>query len=281
MLPSQQTQNDPNIKNDPTQNPFSENAMTAMPRLLSLRLLGSAAALVLLAACANEQTLPPSAIKAAPAAALAPEDEDADYGATEAYDPIESVNRAIFQFNYVVDRAILRPTVQAYRYVVPEVVRTGVHNVLDNWFSPVSFFNSLFQGKFERAGQTFWRFVINTSMGFLGFADVAGEAGLRAPEEDLGQTLGSYGVGSGPYLILPILGPTTLRDGVGRLGDIYTDPSTYFMTERDLWWRAGSRGFDVRNENEELLYDTIYKSVDPYATMRSLYTQRRAAEVAE
>lgn len=250
--------------------------MHLMHRLLTLRLLGSVSALYLLAACANTTD-----VSKTPAQTADIGDDDEAYGTAEAYDPIEGVNRAIFKFNYVVDRAVLRPTVQAYRYVVPEVLRTGIHNVFENWYSPVSFFNSLFQGKFERAGDTFWRFVINSSLGFFGFADVAGEAGLHAPVEDLGQTFGHYGIGAGPYLMLPILGPTDLRDGIGRIGDIYTDPSTYLMTERDLWIRAGARGFDYRNENEELLYDTIYKSVDPYATMRSLYTQRRAREVIE
>ncbi len=262
--------------------------MMLMSRTFSLRLLTSVSALYLLAACAQDPAAPAAKTPTNSVQGLAPAvaggdayDDDELYGTAEAYDPIEGFNRAIFKFNYVVDRAILRPTVQAYRYVVPEFARTGIHNVLENWFSPVSFVNSLLQGKFERAGQTFWRFVINTSMGFLGFADVAGEAGLRVPTEDLGQTFGNYGIGTGPYLMLPILGPTNLRDGVGRLGDIYTDPSTYLMTERDLWIRAGARGFDARDQSEELLYDNIYKSVDPYATMRSLYTQRRAREVAE
>jgi phospholipid-binding lipoprotein MlaA len=236
---------------------------------------------LLLSACGNPQQTQENAIvtPAKELNATAPAAGEDDY-ADEINDPIEGFNRAMFQFNYAVDRVILRPTVWVYKTVVPEFARTGISNVLDNWYEPVNTVNALLQGKFTVAANSFWRFVINSSLGILGFADVAGEAGLHQQKEDFGQTLGSWGVGSGPYLVLPIIGPSSVRDGSGMLVDIFTDPSTYLMTERDLWWRAGVRGFDARYRMDHLL-DEIYQSVDPYATMRSLYTQRRAALVAE
>ena len=209
-----------------------------------------------------------------------PSDLPDDYATSEVNDPWEGFNRAIFAFNREVDHYVLHPIVWGYKEVVPQFARTGFSNILDNWYEPVNVVNSLLQGKFEVAATSTWRFIINTSLGLLGFADVATEAGLRQQKEDFGQTLGSWGVGPGPYLVLPIIGPSSPRDAGGMVADIFTDPSTYFMTERDLWWRAGAKGFDARYRSDQLLED-IYKSVDPYATMRSLYTQRRERLVQE
>ncbi len=235
---------------------------------------------LMLAACGNPQSTQDNAVVTPAEQLNATAPAAGDDAVDEINDPIEGFNRAMFQFNYAVDRAILRPTVWVYKTIVPEFARTGISSLLDNWYEPVNTVNALLQGKFTVAANSFWRFVINSSLGFLGFADVAAEAGLHQQKEDFGQTLGSWGVGSGPYLVLPIIGPSSVRDGSGMLADIFTDPSTYLMTERDLWWRAGVKGFDARYRSDHLL-DEIYQSVDPYATMRSLYTQRRAALVAE
>ncbi len=200
---------------------------------------------------------------------------------TEAWDPLESVNRGIFHFNYAVDRAVLRPAAMAYKYVVPEQLRTNAHNFIDNLFLPISAANSLLQGNFTEFANTTWRFVINSSLGFFGIADVASEAGLRAnDEEDLGQTFAVWGVGSGPYIVLPILGPSNARDMTGRLGEWIVDPYNIVFDDRGDWARGLARGLDSRTNLDKVIEDIYTNSVDPYAAMRSFYHQRRVSDIA-
>lgn len=201
----------------------------------------------------------------------------------EIQDPLEGVNRFIFSVNLAGDTLVLRPAAELYRFAVPKVGRDMVRNFLDNLESPVILANDLLQGELERAATTSGRFVINTTIGFGGVADVATDMGMPRHEEDFGQTLGSYGVGPGPYLMLPIFGPSTARDAVGRVADHFLDPINYYArnTDRDYLTlvRSGMSAVDSRERAIETLDDIERNSLDFYAAIRSLYLQRRAAEI--
>src|SRR5262249_39950823 len=127
----------------------------------------------------------------------------------------------------------LEPVAHGYRAVTPQIVRNGVHNFLHNLRSPVIFTNDVLQGEFKRAGVTAARFGVNSTVGFLGVGDPAESLGLEVHDEDFGQTLGRWGVGTGPYLFIPVLGPTNLRDGAGSLVDIALDPLTWAHFKND------------------------------------------------
>lgn len=198
-------------------------------------------------------------------------------------DPFEGVNRFIFSVNRAGDTLVLRPAAELYRFAVPRVGRDMVRNFLDNLETPVILANDLLQGEFERAVTTSSRFVINTTIGFAGVADVATNMGMQRHEEDFGQTLGTYGFGPGPYLMLPVLGPSTARDAVGRVADYFMDPINYYAhnTDRDYLTlvRSGMSAVDSRERNIETLDDIERNSLDFYAAVRSLYLQRRAADI--
>jgi phospholipid-binding lipoprotein MlaA len=201
------------------------------------------------------------------------------------HDPIEGVNRVIFDVNTFVDRYTLRPAAVVYRAVVPEPARDGIRNALDNLDSPVVFANDLLQGDFDRAGATMARFMINTTVGFGGIFDVASEVGVPDHDEDFGQTLGVWGLGEGPYLVLPLLGPSNLRDLTGRVVDTGLDPLTYVdwedaNLEAFPYLRTGLGVLDGRSRNIETLDNLEQTSVDYYAAIRSAYTQRRRDEIA-
>lgn len=191
-----------------------------------------------------------------------------------AVDPLESVNRPVFKFNDAVDRAALEPVAKGYRSVTSQDVRTGVRNALDNLGAPNQFLNSVLQGDAEAAFGSFWRFAINTTLGLGGLVDVASQAGLQVEEKDFGQTLGMYGVESGPYIVVPLLGPSNPRDLVGEVVDGVTNPFNYLAAPATVAIRVS----DVVTQREKLL-DTIAQiretSFDPYSTIRSGYEQRR------
>lgn len=196
-------------------------------------------------------------------------------------DPLEPMNRAFFRGNRTLDQVILRPIAYVYNSIVPDVGRHAVSNFLDNLQSPVVLANSVLQGDVKNSFSVFWRFVINTTVGFAGINDVAESAGLTARDADFGQTLATYGMPSGAYLVLPVLGSGTLRDTTGRGVDLLMDPVTW--ARKDSWGyaKAGARGVDFRSTHMKLLDDLYNNSVDPYATFRSAYLQRRAKEVNE
>ncbi len=196
---------------------------------------------------------------------------------TEVSDPFEPMNRAIFSFNLGVDKIILRPVAVTYRAVVPGPARRSATNFLDNLESPVIFLNDILQAKPGRAGTTLARFGVNTLIGFFGFFDPAEDMGLERHEEDFGQTLGAWGVGSGPYLMLPFLGPLPPRDTVGFATDIFTDPMTYILWNHRTA-NVALYGVDIVDQRHQVIdeFDELEKSsVDYYAAIRSLYTQRR------
>ncbi len=192
-------------------------------------------------------------------------------------DPLQPFNRGMFWFNDKLYLHVLKPVARVYRGV-PEPVRTSVGNFFDNLASPARFVNSLLQFKFEGAARELGRFLLNSTVGLAGFLDPAEDHHLEPSREDLGQTFGRYGIGSGFYLVLPALGPSTLRDGIGRFGDSYLDPVPYVMTE---WQEYGAvKAFDAVN-NLSLDDDTYEKikeqALDPYLFLRNSYIQRRQA----
>ena len=202
--------------------------------------------------------------------------------AEQANDPFEPMNRFVFDMNQGFDKAVLLPVAQAYVDVVPEPARDSVHNFLENLDLPVTFANDVLQGEFERAGQTMGRFTVNTTVGIGGLFDVASRFGIPDHSEDFGQTLGTWGVGEGPYLVLPFFGPDPPRDAFGQVADIFMDPTTYIHINEHIYWSAGrevAEAVDLRSRNIDNLESIERSSVDYYASMRSLYRQHRNSEI--
>jgi phospholipid-binding lipoprotein MlaA len=204
-------------------------------------------------------------------------------GNPQANDPYEQTNRQVFDLDIRLDRHILLPTAQAYNEVVPEFARDGVHNFLLNLNSPVIFANDVLQGEASRGGETLARFVLNSTIGIGGLIDVAGKMGIPYHDEDFGQTLGVWGADEGPYLVLPFFGPSNPRDLTGNVVDIAFDPNTYISYNYKFYWSLG-RGvlsvIDLRARNATTLAGIERGSVDYYASVRSLYRQNRANEIA-
>lgn len=200
---------------------------------------------------------------------------------TEINDPIEPVNRAIFAFNNVFDRFLLEPVAKIYDAVFPGFVKTGVQNFMRNLRAPIVLANNLLQGDFGDAGVTTARFVINTTAGVAGLVDVAATQGLMHEDEDFGQTLAVWGVGDGMYLVLPILGPSSLRDATGKVADLAADPLFIWSNNTHNDWvyvtRGGVEAIDNRARAIKAIDDLRKNSLDYYAAVRSAYAQRRAA----
>ncbi|MGE0260406.1 MAG: VacJ family lipoprotein [Alphaproteobacteria bacterium] len=198
-------------------------------------------------------------------------------------DPLEELNRSIFRFNQVVDDVVLVPVSKGYRTAVPPPMRSSVHDFLRNLNSPVIFANDVFQGQPRLAAQTLARLTINTTVGVGGMFDVASRIGIPYHTNDMGITFATYGVDEGPYLVAPVLGPTNPRDLVGKIADSFLDPADYVAGAHDIWYAPLARtlvsGIDVRSRNIEALADIEKTSLDFYATIRSLFRQRRAAEI--
>jgi phospholipid-binding lipoprotein MlaA len=198
-------------------------------------------------------------------------------------DPLEDTNRKIFDFNQVVDRNVLVPAAKAYRTALPDPVRDSLRDFLKNLREPLVFVNDALQAQFERAGTTVARFVINSTIGMGGVVDVAGRWGIPGHEDDLGLTLGVWGIPEGPYLVVPVLGPSSPRDLGGQVAEGFGDPWNILVTGNpwNLRWipyvRAAVSGIDQRSRYIESLADIERTSLDYYATIRSLYRQRRAA----
>ncbi|HEY2034840.1 MAG TPA: VacJ family lipoprotein [Rhizomicrobium sp.] len=201
---------------------------------------------------------------------------------TGANDPYENTNRAVFDFNQKVDKYALEPTARAYVAVVPDPARQGIHNFLLNLDLPVTFANDLLQGEMDRAGDTLGRFTVNSTLGIGGLLDPASDFGIPYHKEDFGQTLGTWGVGEGPYIVLPFLGPDPPRDATGQVVDIFLDPTTYIPIREHFWWSAGRKSLaiiDVRSRNLDTVENIERGSVDYYASVRSLYRQLRNNEI--
>ncbi|MDA8232436.1 MAG: VacJ family lipoprotein [Magnetospirillum sp.] len=198
-------------------------------------------------------------------------------------DPLEPSNRAIFDFNMAADRRVMKPVAQAYEHYVPQYGRDRIHDFLDNLRAPLTFANDVLQGDVDGAVQTFIRFTFNTGFGALGLFDLAGEGGVPYHSNDLGATFAVWGAGEGPYLVLPILGPSNPRDAIGMAGEFFVDPFDYRVGQVGQTWavyaRAGSDGIDRRQAALAPLDDVERNSIDFYASVRSLYRQHREAEI--
>jgi phospholipid-binding lipoprotein MlaA len=201
----------------------------------------------------------------------------------EANDPIEPFNRAMFNLNRGLDLAFFKPLATFYRDVVPQTMRDGIRNFLNNLKSPVILANNLLQGDLNGAKVTISRFATNTIAGFGGFGDPAGDLGAKFRDEDFGQTLAVWGVGEGPYLMLPILGPSNPRDTVGIVADLYMDPVNMWAENTDRTAipvaRTLVRGIDERSRYLKTLDDLEKSSLDFYVTIRSLYRQLRTDSI--
>jgi phospholipid-binding lipoprotein MlaA len=193
-------------------------------------------------------------------------------------DPWEPMNRGIYKFNDAFDRAALKPAAKAYVKVAPEPVRTGVSNFFQNLSTPTTIVNSLLQGKFLGAGQDTLRFVINTTLGWGGVFDVASGASLPIHDEDSGQTLGRWGVPAGPYLVLPFLGPASLRDAPARIIDDFTRPLRWSRDGTLRWGTLALNALDTRARFLPL-EESLSQTYDPYAFIRDAYLQQRQFKV--
>lgn len=227
-----------------------------------------------------------------PACATAPVKTDVDVHRQVNHDPLEPMNRQIFRANAAIDKALFRPVVIAYRDHMPQPARHAVTNVLDNASGPYVLLNDILQVKPGRAGVTLSRFLINTTFGLAGLMDPAEKWGLEQHDEDLGQTLAVWGVSDGPYLVLPLFGPSNLRDTAGLIGGTYADPVSIVVDETnfariggtDLSYFTVSRtvldAFDYRVKIHEAL-EEIYGASDSYVFARSVYRQSRRFEITD
>jgi len=188
-------------------------------------------------------------------------------------DPWEGINRKIYTFNDFADRNVLKPMAKGYQWITPQFLQDGVHNVFNNVGEVGNILNSLLQAKFKYTATDTGRLLINSTVGLLGFFDVAGHWGLEEHDEDFGQTLGYWGVGPGPFLMVPFLGPRTVRDGFGTVADAYSDAIpyliTYVPTRNEV---LGGRVVDTR---AQLLSAEELISGDRYIFLRDAYLQRR------
>ena len=202
----------------------------------------------------------------------------------------EGFSRAMFKFNHTLDGAIFEPVAKGYR-ALPVPIRKGTSNVVDNLRSLLTISNNVLQGDFGKAGNTAGRFVINSTVGILGFFDPAAALGLEdSGKEDFGQTIGVWGSKSGCYFVLPILGPTTTRDAVGLVGNIFLDP-VYQIThntevvnrtysEHNYWYYRSTGSVDFRAKNIESFDSVEENSIDLYASLKSLYLQNRNKKIS-
>ena len=213
------------------------------------------------------------------------DDPDAVAEFKQTNDPLEPTNRVFYAINNGLDTVILRPAAQAYRFVLPAKVRTSIHNVLSNVGTPVQLSNDVLQGKPRRAGDTTMRFLINSSVGVLSLFDVATDWGYPNHDTDFGLTLANWGVPDGPFLFLPVLGPTGPRDAVGFGVDIAMDPFTWVGKGTAVtvlnWTRFGLNALDTRERFLDPIDQIKKTALDPYATFRSLYRQHRQGEIKE
>ena len=215
---------------------------------------------------------------------------DEKYTANECF---EKFSRGTLKFNQALDKAIFKPIAKGYR-VLPQPIRTGTNNFVSNLRSLLSFSNNVLQGDFKTAGNTAGRFAINTTVGILGVFDPASKMGFeKKPREDFGQTLGVWGAGPGCYFVLPVLGPTTTRDAVGLIGNVFIDPVYHLthnsetdivvgnenLSEHNYYYYRGTDAVDFRSKNIESFESLEENSIDFYASLKSLYLQNRQQRI--
>jgi phospholipid-binding lipoprotein MlaA len=202
--------------------------------------------------------------------------------AIDVYDPLERLNRRVYRFNAGFDKYIFLPTTRTYEAITPDLVEDGISNFINNVFEVTNFTNAVLQLKPKAAVKTSGRFLINTTMGIGGLFDVASKMGITEQEEDFGQTLGRYGVGNGAYLVLPILGPSNLRDSTGSIADSITFSKIDLLnldehSKRKLMFYL-TNAIDTRHNIDFRYYDT--GSPFEYELIRLLYTKKRQLDIA-
>lgn len=200
-------------------------------------------------------------------------------------DPLEGFNRSMFDLHQELDKALYRPVAMGYKHILPKPVRSGLRNVLSNLAEPIVFLNYLLQLKIGKAAETLARFTFNSTLGLGGIVDIAKLPAINLPHRDnnFGNTLAYYGVGPGPYLFIPFVGPTTLRDVLGGPVDGAVMPIAVgrpYTTWEYQFGGGAISGFDRRAEADPALRSLFSGAVDPYATLRSVWTQNRKAEVS-
>jgi phospholipid-binding lipoprotein MlaA len=244
--------------------------MILKPRVKLASFLGLAALLIVMTGCAT----PPPA-----------DDPDAVSEFRQLNDPFEPMNRKIFAFNDWLDDNALVPLARAYRAVVPRLARARVTDALGNLKAPGIFANDVLEGDLSRAGITLSRFLLNTTFGVAGIMDVATPMGLPAHNADAGQTFAVWGVPEGPYLVLPLFGPSNPRDTVGLSADSFLDPVSSTLDNNGLRWvswvRVAVTGISTREAYIDVVEDIKRTSIDFYSAMRSLKRQSRDAQIRE
>lgn len=217
------------------------------------------------------------------ACAGTPSGDAASASSTRDNDPLETYNRAMFQVNDAIDAALIRPVAWTYKTVVPGHFQYQIDSFLNNLSAPVVLANDIMQGNPDQAFNTFMRFLLNSTFGLAGINDFAAEAGFPRHDEDFGQTMAVWGVDEGPYLVLPILGPSNPRDAIGMVVDSFLDPFTYWANANSAeafpWARRAAEGVNARAKLIPHYNNLKEESVDFYATVRSAYRQSRAAAI--
>lgn len=204
----------------------------------------------------------------------------------EISDPLEPVNRVVFDINEGLDTVLFAPLAKGYKAVVPEKGQSAIRNFLQNLASPIDLTNQLLQGDFEGAADVTGRFLLNTTFGLGGIFDIAeSEAGIEHEGEDFGQTLAVWGVKDGPYVVLPVLGPSNLRDTTGLAVDTAGDPLNWYVNRTNRDWkaytRAGLTGIDTKARLLDPMKELKQSSLDYYAAVRSIYKQFRDAQIKD
>ncbi|MCX7338514.1 MAG: VacJ family lipoprotein [Alphaproteobacteria bacterium] len=212
-----------------------------------------------------------------------------EYESESEPDPLEPLNRVLYSINHVVDGLILKPVAILYRDTIPDAVKDATQNFIGNVFAPLTFINHTFQGEGERAMNTIFRFVINSTIGLLGVMDVAKEMGVPSHPTTLNHTFATWGMGTGPYLVIPVVGPSSFRAAYGMAGDMILNPVGYVARNKHqrhnrygqqgyiLWALYGLDAIDKRSKLIDALNDIEASSLDPYATVRSYYFQTQTA----
>ncbi len=214
-------------------------------------------------------------------AAFAPFDAWAKDASNGVHDPLEGMNRRIFWVNDKLDTYLLKPIATGYDYALPDFAQTAIRNVIANLYSGTNIANNLLQAKFSGAGTSLGRLIINSTLGLGGLMDTATELGIDARSEDFGQTLGVWGAGPGPYLVVPLLGPTNVRDGVGRLVDSPLRVWPLFVDFNVATAEFGVEVVSLRAQHLDTIDALKSTSLDFYAAVRNGYTQRRDAAIRD
>lgn len=206
-------------------------------------------------------------------------------------DPLEKFNRGMLKFNFAFYDYVGDPIVNTYRFVAPKPVRKSISNAVTNLKMPVYFLNSTLQGDLTNSWATLCSFIINSTVGVVGIFDVANKMGIDPDSADFGQTLGRYGIGTGVYLVLPFIGPSNIRDGVGFAANIYMDPLNHYMYdhEDDRWLFKDNvqngkfvvSGIELLDSTKDPLDNMRKNSFDPYVSIRSYYQQYRQRKIKE